>query len=162
MSDDLRRHSGQILQLRRRTAALSLGAMGSLGMVCAYQFGLVEHLPEPRIRIFAADRVDASGEAYDLLTTPDAPLGMLGQAVTLVLAGMGNADRADERPWIPLVLAAKVSVDALSAVYLTLEQQSRHRRFCFWCVLAAAMNLATVPAVLPEASIALRRLINSR
>lgn len=60
------------------------------------------------------------------------------------------------RPWVSLALAAKVAVDALGGLYLTLEQASKHRRFCFYCLVAAGASLASVPYVLPEARSAWR------
>ena len=63
------------LTRRRRTVAvLTLGAIAALLPVAAYQVGLLRHLPEPPLPYLAADRVDASGEAYVTLRTADAPL----------------------------------------------------------------------------------------
>jgi hypothetical protein len=106
-------------------------------------------LPEPPLPLLDADAVDASGEAYQELKTPDASLGIFNSAITLVLAGMGDRQRAIERPWLPLVLAAKVGLDAASGLFLTIEQGSKHRRFCSWCLTAAVTSLAMIPQVLP-------------
>ena len=76
VSDDLRRRAGGLLDRRRRTAGLSLLAAGAMGAVAAYQNGLVRRLPEPPVPLFGAEKVDASGEAYELLRTPDASLGL--------------------------------------------------------------------------------------
>lgn len=158
VSDDLRRGAGQVLDRRRRIAGLSLASIGALGAVAAYQNGLIRHLPEPPLPLLDADAVDASGEAYQELKAPDASLGILNSAVTLVLAGLGNRRRASERPWIPLALAAKVGLDAAGGLFLTAEQVSKHRRLCSWCLAAAAASVAMVPQVLPEARIALSAL----
>lgn len=64
VSDALRRGMGDYLENRRRISALVLGGMGSLGVVAAYQFGLLRRPPEPRLRLLDAARVDASREAY--------------------------------------------------------------------------------------------------
>ena len=168
VSDDLRRGGGEWLARRRRVAALSLGAMASLGVVAAYQTGLVRRPPEPRVPPLDAERVDAAGEAYQFLKTPDAALGLASYAVTLALAGMGGgragvrgtqAGRAHTRPWVPLVLAAKVLADAAGGVLLTAEQATRHRRFCSWCLVASMASVAMVPQVVPEARGAWRRLV---
>ena len=75
------------------------------------------------------------------------------------LAAMGGADRATQRPWIPLALAAKVLVDAAQSGKLTVDQWTKHRAFCFWCLLAAGATFATVPLALPEARAALDRVM---
>jgi len=156
VSDALRRGADAFLTRRRRTAALCLASIGSLGVVAAYQNGLIRHLPEPRLPMLDADRVDASGEAYQVLKTPDAALGIASTAVTLILAGMGGADRSRRRRWIPLALAAKAILDAAFGLFLTAEQATKHRKFCSFCLLAALANLATVPQTLPEARAAWR------
>jgi hypothetical protein len=155
VSDDLRRGVGELLDRRRRIAGLSLLSIGALGAVAGYQNGLLRHLPEPPLPLFDADSVDASGEAYQELKTPDASLGILSSAITLVLAGTGDRHRATERPWLPLALAAKVGLDAAGGLFLTVEQGTKHRRFCSWCLTAAIAYLASVPQVIPEARVAL-------
>ncbi|MGE0026333.1 MAG: vitamin K epoxide reductase family protein [Thermoleophilia bacterium] len=130
---------------------LSLVSVAALAVVEAYQVGIVRRVPEPPWRWLAADRVDASGEAYALLRTPDAGLGILSEAVSIVLVGMGGADRAGSRPWVPLAAAVKTLADAAGAAWLFAEQVTRHRRLCGWCTLAAAADVARVPLVLPEA-----------
>lgn len=149
-------HDG-FIRHRRRTAALSLLGIASLGAVVAYQVGLVRHLPDPPLNVFDSDRVDASGEAYRWGSMPDAALGMANQAVTLVLTSVGGPGRENRRRWLPILLAAKTLLDAASSLYLTAEQISRHRRLCFYCLIAAAASLATVPAALPEARATLVR-----
>jgi len=158
VSRDLRTGTGDALRRRRRVGAMALSAMGSMGVVAAYQMGLLRHLPEPPLPVFDADDVDASGEAYQYLKTPDAALGLVSYATTLVLAGMGAAGRTEEKPWIPLALAAKVGLDAVSGLYLTAEQATKHRKFCSWCLVATALSVAMVPQVLPEARAAARHL----
>ena len=157
VSDALRRWEDPFLRRRRRSAALSLTSMASLGLVAAYQYGLIRHLPEPPLAWLDADRVDASGEAYQYFKTPDSALGMASAAVTLILIGMGGPDRHTRRRWIPLVLAAKGVTDAVAGVYLTVEQATKHRKFCSWCLVAAIANVAAAPQMWPEARAAFRR-----
>lgn len=146
------------LTRRRKVVVLSLFAAGAMGLITLYQVGVIRHLPEPPLPMMDADTVDASTEAYAMLDTPDAALGLASYAVTLVLAAMGGPHRATERPWIPLALAAKVGADALQAGRLTVDQWTKHKAFCFWCLLAAGATFATVPLIIPEARAALRRL----
>lgn len=156
VSDALRRGDDVFLTRRRRAGALTLGAMGSLGAVAAYQMGLVKHLPDPPGRLFDADRVDASGEAYQVLKAPDAALGLVSYATTLVLAGMRSGRHPSAHRLVSMALAAKVVADAAGGLYLTLEQGTKHRRLCSWCLAATAFSLATVVQVVPEARAALR------
>jgi uncharacterized membrane protein len=156
VSDDLRLGTGGFLRQRRRLAVLALGAIAAYGVVGLYQFGLIRHVPEPALPLLDADRVDASGEAYAVGSTPDAALGIASAGLTLVLAGMGGRQRHAEHPWIPLALAGKVAAEAAGSLLLFAEQLTRHRRVCSWCTLAAALNLAAVPAAFPEALAALR------
>jgi hypothetical protein len=51
---------------------------------------------------------------------------------------------------------AKAAADAAFALLLTVEQGTKHRRLCSWCLLSAAAGLAVVPQTLPEARAALR------
>jgi hypothetical protein len=136
---------------RRRLAALDLTGAAAMAAVALYQFGVVEHLPEPPLSLLGSDEVDAAGEAYVFLHAPDAALGLVSYGLTSALAGMGAPGRARERPWSPIALAAKVAVDALAGVLLTVEQATKHRKFCFYCLLATGASVAGVPLALAEA-----------
>jgi tellurite resistance protein TehA-like permease len=67
------------------------------------------------------------------------------------LAAMGAKDRAATQPWIPLALLAKTTADAAQAAKLTIDQWTKHKAFCFWCLLAAAATFAALPLAVPEA-----------
>ncbi len=158
VSDALRRGAGGFLASRRRTALLQTAAAGTLVVVGLYQFGVLRSVPELPLPGLDAGRVDASGEAYAVLHTPDAALGIASAGVSLVLAGMGGPTRHRDQPWIPLVLLAKSLADAAGALYLIAEQLTKHKRICSWCTASAGLLLATVPTVLPEARAAWRAL----
>jgi hypothetical protein len=153
VSNDLRRGSGGFLQRRRKAFGLSMAAAGSLGLVGLYQMGILRHLPDPP-GPFHSDKVDASGEAYSFLKTPDAAISVASYGATAALIGMGAGNRYRDQPWLPLLLAAKVAVDALGAGVLTAEQVTKHKKVCFYCLVAALATFATVPQVLPEAKAA--------
>lgn len=124
-------------------------------MVAAYQIGILKHVPEPDLTLLDADKVDASAEAFQQLSTPDAFIGIASYGVTMVLAAMGGPDRARQHPFVPLALAAKVAFDVANAGKLAVDQWTRHKAFCSWCMLAAAATFATAPFVVPEAKKAL-------
>lgn len=156
LSRELRTGRSPALRRRRGIIGLSLGAAASMGLIVLYQTGIIRHIPEPPLPKFDADKVDASAEAYEKLAMPDAALGLASYAATLALAAMGGA-RSRSHPWIPMLLAAKVLVDAMQAGKLTIDQWTKHRAFCFWCLIAAGATFATVPLALPEAMAAVRR-----
>jgi uncharacterized membrane protein len=158
VSDDLRRGTGDVLRARRRQMGWMLGASAAMGVVTAYQSGLLRRLPDPPLPGVDSNKVDASGEAYYYGHTPDAALALASYGASMVLIGMGSADRAKERPLIPLLTAAKLASDAVGAVYLTAEQVSKHRALCAWCLAAAVASAAAVPAALPEARAAWKAL----
>jgi hypothetical protein len=158
LSEQLREGGGAHLANRRGIVCLSLAAAASMGLIAAYQMGIIKHLPEPPLPKMDADKVDASDEAYEKLSTPDAFLGLTSYAVTATLAAMGGQGRAKSQPWIPLALAGKVALDASQAAKLTWDQWAKHKAFCFWCLLAAGATFATVPLVFSEARAALREL----
>lgn len=158
VSDALRRHSSAHLSARRRVAVLQTVAAWALSVVGLYQFGVLRRVPEPRLPGLGADAVDASGEAYSFLRTPDSTVGIASAGVTLALAGMGGVNRAVEQPLIPLALFAKTVGDAIGGVYLTAEQLTKHRKLCSWCTVSAAALVASVPAAWPEARDAARAL----
>ena len=151
VSDDLRRRTSPHLRRRRRQTALMTGATAAMGLITLYQTGLVRHLPDPPLPGFDSDKVDASGEAYQTLKTPDATLGIAGYGTTLALIGMGGADRAGRRPWIPLLATAKLAYDGAGAAWLTAEQVTKHRALCFYCLLASAATWGALADSLPEA-----------
>ncbi|CAA9254467.1 MAG: GH15 [uncultured Acidimicrobiales bacterium] len=151
VSDALRRAADPFLTRRRRTAALTLASIASFSVVAAYQNGLIRHLPEPPVPGLDADKVDASGEAYQYFKTPDAALGIASAAMTLILAGMGDTERRHHHRWIPLALAAKTLADAAFGLFLTAEQATKHRKFCSWCLGAALANVASARQTWPEA-----------
>lgn len=158
LSDELRNGSSDDLRRRRGIVGLSLVAVGSMAMISLYQMGIIRHLPEPPLPHLDADTVDASPEAYSRFATPDGILGIGSYALTMGLAAMAGKDRARTQPWIPLALAAKVAFDASQGIRLTVDQATKQKAFCFWCLLSAASTFATVPLVVPETRAALRQL----
>jgi uncharacterized membrane protein len=158
VSDALRRQQSRHLTARRRVALFQMLSTAALTVVGMYQFGVIRKVPELPLPGLGADAVDASGEAYALLHTPDSTLGIASGGVSLVLAGMGGAARAREHPLIPLAMFTKSLLDAASGLYLTAEQLTKHKKVCSWCTVSAVALVATVPAGWPEARDALRAL----
>lgn len=158
LSRQLRTGNGEMLRRRRQLVALQLIGVAAMSPIVLYQMGIIRHLPEPPLPPLDADRVDAAAEAYAILRTPDAVLGIVNYGVTMALAAAGGEDRARHQPWLPLLLAGKVVVDAANAGRLTVAQWTQHRAFCSWCLLGAAASFASLPLVVAEARAAQRSL----
>lgn len=158
---EVRSATGALMRKRRQIVALDMLAAGCMGVIALYQIGATRHVPEPDLPLLEADEVDASGEAYHLLSVGDAFLGFVSYGVTMLLAAMGGPRRHETHPYVPLAMAAKALADAGQAAKLSVDQWRLHRAFCSWCLTAAAATFATVPLVIPEARAALRRLSHS-
>jgi hypothetical protein len=155
---ELRFGSDRALHRRRTVAGLALVTLSSLGLVALYQLGILRRLPELPLPRLDAEKVNGSLEAYRMLATPDAVLGLGSYAITLGLAATGGQDRAQSRPWIPLALAAKAVVDVIQAAKLTRSSWVNYRAFSSYSLIAAAATFATLPLAVPEAATVLRRL----
>src|SRR5665213_1718707 len=158
LGSGLRHGSRKSLRRRRGVFGLFLAASASMSVIALYQLGILKHVPEPPLPRFDSDNITGSAKAYSLLSTPDAVLAMGSYAATMTLTAMGSADRANEQPLLPIALAAKAGFDAVVAAKFTLDEWQKHRRLCFWCLLASAATFASLPLVIFEARSAIRRL----
>lgn len=157
LSRDIRGASDLLTSGRRRIVALGLTSAACMGVIALYQIGSIRHLPEPPLPLTNADKVDASEDAYARLSVGDAFIGFASYSATMLLAAIGGPRRHEASPWLPVALAAKVGFDAAQAAKLSVDQWTKHRAFCTWCLVAAGATFAAVPAVLPELRAALRR-----
>lgn len=158
LSEELRTETDAYLARRRGILGCSLLAASTMGFISLYQMGMISHLPEPPLSGLDADQVDASAEAYEWFSTPDGVLGLANYGVTGILAAMGGINRAKRSPWIPLALALKTVADALGAGKLTVDQLTKHRTFCSWCLLAAGATFTSAFLAFSEGKAALQEL----
>ena len=158
LSRELRQGYSPFLKRRRGIIGLCFFSCGVLGAVALYQIGILKKLPEPRGRSFDAEKVNGSREAYSMLATPDALLGLTSYAVTAALAGMGSEHRSRTHPWIPIAMGGKLLVDSAMAAKLTVDEATKFRAYSLWSVLAAAATWIALPLALPEAIAAIRQL----
>jgi uncharacterized membrane protein len=139
------------MRRRRVMVGLSLFNIASMSLIGLFQMGLLRRVPEPPLPGFDADKVNGSAQAYEILQTPDALLATITYGATASLAAMGPPDRHRSASWIPLALAIKAFGDAAFAVKLLIDQPTRYKAFCLWCVLAAGSTLAVAGLSVPEA-----------
>jgi uncharacterized membrane protein len=92
------------------------------------------------------------------LVATDGALNLVAHSMNIALAAAGNSNRARIRPWISLVLAIGSAVRVGVATKYLLDQMPKvDRAWCPYCVIDAAMHLATFALPVPEAARALRR-----
>jgi hypothetical protein len=162
LGQELRDGTGNFLGHRRVAASLTLVGMTSLAVISLYQIGIFKRLPEPSSSVLDAGKVNGSAEAYGILNTPDAVLGLGSYAATLGLIAMGGPDRARSQPWIPLALAAKSSLDSFQAGALTGKSWCKFRAFSLYSLVTALCTFLVLPFVLPEARAAWKKLKGTR
>ena len=155
---ELRDGKDDFLAHRRVAASLAIVSIASLSVVALYQLGILKRLPEPALPGLNAEKVNGSAEAYSLLNTPDAVLGLGSYAATLGLVAMGGANRVKASPWIPLALAAKAGLDAVQAFALTRKSWVNYRSFSLYSLVIALATFLALPAVIPEARAAWREI----
>jgi len=79
--------------------------------------------------------------------------------VTACSAGMGAQKRWGTHPWIPISMGAKALLDAALAGKLTVDQWTKYRAFCFWCLLTTAATFAGLRFSIAETRAAVGTLI---
>jgi hypothetical protein len=163
LSRELRESTGRgdFLDRRRAATVLTMVGMASPSIVALYQMGIFRRLPEPGLPGLDAEKVNGSAEAYGVLKTPDAVLGLGSYAATLGLLAMGGRDRAQTQPWIPLALAAKCGLDSAQAARPTGKSWLCFRAFSLYSLVTALSTFLVFPLVLSEAKAAWTKLTSS-
>lgn len=155
---ELRQGSSLFLKRRRGIVGLVFFSSAVLGGIALYQMGILKKLPEPRGRFWNAEKVNGSAEAYSILGTPDALLGLASYAVTACLAGIGPENRSQTHPWIPVGMGLKLLADGAFAGKLTVDECTKYRAFSLWSLLTAAATWTALPLAIPETKAALRQM----
>jgi len=151
LSRALREGSEPFLKKRRWIVGLALYNIVAMGAISLFQMGILKHVPEVPLPGEDADKINGSAQAYAILQTPDAVLAIGSYAATAALAAMGPPDRARTLPWAALGMGVKAVADAAFAVKLLIDQPTKYKAYCTWCVTGALATLAVLPLALPEA-----------
>lgn len=147
---ELQNSNNKNLRIRRGIIGLSLLGMGAMTAVSLFQTGIVKHLPDPPIDGFDSDKVNSSDTAY-ALGVPDGTLSLASLAANIPIAAFGGENRADEQPLIPLVFAAKASVEAAVAGWYFYQMPTREKAWCGYCIVGALANFGIAALSLVEA-----------
>jgi uncharacterized membrane protein len=146
----LRKSDAADVKRRRAIVNVSFGGMAAMSAVSALQMGIVSHLPDPPIRGFDSDKVNTSKTAYPF-GIPDGTLALSGFAGNILLAAWGDARRAREEPWIPIVAAGKALLEAVVAGWYFYQMPTKEKAWCGYCIAGAAANITVAALAIPEA-----------
>ena len=146
-TDDLRR--------RRAVIGLSLVGMVALGAVSLLQTGIIKHLPDPPVGNFDSDKVNSSDTAYGF-GVPDGTVALASLAANIPLAAFGGANRAQQEPLVPIVVAGKALAEAIVAGWYFYQMPTKQKAWCGYCIVGALCNFGIAALTLPEAKKAIR------
>ena len=150
---------GRSDDLWRRRAIIGLSLLGAAAMtaVSLFQTGVVNHLPDPPIEGFDSDKVNSSDTAY-MLGVPDGTVSLASLAANIPLAALGGANRAEEQPVVPLLIAGKAAVEAAVAGWYFYQMPAKEKAWCGYCITGALCNFGIFALTLAEARKALAHL----
>ncbi len=159
LSRELRLHRSPDLNRRRWLIGLSLAGVAIGQIVGLYQTGILRRLPDPPVRPFDSNRVNASDYAYKRLQVPDAFLMIGTYAATAALAAAGSEDRAREAPWLPVAAATKIAYDVATNLRLAREEWQGNKALCAYCQTATLISVASAALAMPEALRGVRHML---
>lgn len=156
---ELQESDSSEINLRRAIIGLSLIGMGAMTAVTLLQTGIVNHLPDPPLKDFDSDKVNSSDTAY-ALGVPNGTISLVGLAANIPLAAFGGENRAEEMPVVPLVAAAKSTVEAAVAAWCFYQMPAKEGKWCGYCIIGAAANIGIAALTLIEAKEAWKNLFS--
>ncbi len=147
---ELQESTAPNIRIRRTVIGLSLIGIGAMAAVSLFQTGIVKHLPDPSLPDFDSDKVNSSETAY-ALGVPDGTLALAGFAANLPLAAFGGENRHETMPLVPIAAAAKASVEAVVSGWYFYQMPAVEKKWCAYCIVAAAANFGIAALTLVEA-----------
>lgn len=150
LSRELRKGETPDLSRRRWIIGLSMVGATMAQAVSIYQTGIISHLPDPPLSVFDSSRVDASNYAYKRYNSPDGPAMLVNYGLTSWIAAAGGKDRAKQNPSLPLLMGAKILLDAGLALKLGQEEWAENKALCAYCQVATLCSLASIALAVPE------------
>jgi uncharacterized membrane protein len=140
--------TGKDLEKRRTIAALSAIGLVDFAFLSLYQSGVIRRLPELPIKGFDSNKVNAATEAYQM-GAPDATISACVYASNMVLATAGGTEASGRKPVFDLLLGSAIAGNAAGALYYLHNMIFQQKKVCPYCVVGAAINLASAVIVAP-------------
>lgn len=127
----------------------TLGLLDSLYML-AYHEGWIDSLVCP----FFGEGCNTVGRSKQArhFGVPNAAVGAAGYVAMGTMALMGGRMAPSPDRLRKVGLAGTSTAAAVASVYLTWEQKSKVKAFCFWCLTSAVINAALLPLAMAEMS----------
>ncbi|MGI8670571.1 MAG: vitamin K epoxide reductase family protein [Aridibacter sp.] len=157
LRNELQEKSDGGLTKRRAIIGLSLLGIGAMTAVTLFQTGIIKHLPDPPLDSFDSDKVNSSDTAY-ALGTPDGTLSLASLAANIPLAAFGGANRAETMPLVPILSAAKSTVEAAVAGWYFYQMPAKEGKWCGYCITGALANFGIAALTIMEAKKAWKNL----
>lgn len=136
------------LETRRTITALSALGIVDFAFISLYQSGVIKRLPELPFKGFDSNTVNAAPEAY-MMGAPDATISALVYASNMVLATAGGTEASGRKPALDMLLGATIAGNAAGAVYYLYDMIFKQKKVCPYCIVGAAINLASAVIVAP-------------
>ncbi|MBI4322634.1 MAG: vitamin K epoxide reductase family protein [Chloroflexi bacterium] len=134
-----------------KVARLSIAGLSFVGIadalyMLAYDEGLIDSLICP----FFGQGCNIVGRSPHAkhFGVPNAAVGALGYAAMAALAIWSREKPPQQRPVQSLGLSAISLAAFVASVFLTWEQATKVKAWCFWCLLSAGLNLMILPLAL--------------
>ncbi len=154
---ELQEGKSEGLNNRRLIIGLSLLGIGAMTAVTLFQTGIIKHLPDPPIADFDSDKVNSSDTAY-ALGTPDGTLSLASLAANIPLAAFGGANREETMPIVPILSAAKSTVEAAVSGWYFYQMPAKEGKWCGYCIMGALTNFGIAALTIIEAKKAWKNL----
>lgn len=146
------------LQRRRKIVALSALGIVDFAFISLYQSGTIDRMPELPIKSFDSNMVNAAVDAYQM-GAPDATISTLAYAGAMVLSTWGGTEASGRKPVHDVALGAVIGGNAAGAVYYLFNMIFKQKKVCPYCIVGAAINIASAVIISPVVFKSLKRMV---
>lgn len=137
---------------------LSAIGIADFAFISLYQSGAIGRLPELPFKAFDSNKVNAAPDAY-IMGAPDATISALLYATGMVLSTWSGTAASGRKPIHDIALGAIVAGNASGAVYYLGKMIFKQEKVCPYCILGAAINVASGIIIAPTVKKAIKQLL---